>query len=72
MPTIRFLHTADLHLDTPFKGLTQFPDEQLKWLRESTFQAFTNFIRYAVEKSQILSSLLVTFMTGSIGVYARN
>lgn len=50
MPTIRFLHTADLHLDTPFKGLTQFPDEQLKWLRESTFQAFTNFIRYAVEK----------------------
>lgn len=49
MPTIRFLHTADLHLDTPFKGLTQFPSDQLKLLRESTFHAFTNFIQYAVE-----------------------
>lgn len=49
MSTIRFLHTADLHLDTPFKGVTQFPDEQIEQLRESTFHAFSNFIHYAVE-----------------------
>lgn len=46
---IRFLHTADLHLDTPFKGMTHFPTEQLLQLQESTFQAFSNFIDYAVQ-----------------------
>lgn len=46
---IRFLHAADLHLDTPFKGVTHIPKEQLEALRESTFQAFTTFIQYALE-----------------------
>lgn len=48
MTNIRFLHTADLHLDTPFKGMAQFPAEQFAILKESTFQAFSNFIAYAV------------------------
>ncbi len=46
---VRFLHTADLHLDTPFKGVTHFPEEKLAELRESTFQAFSTFIQYALE-----------------------
>ncbi|MCD9025606.1 metallophosphoesterase family protein [Cohnella silvisoli] len=34
-----FLHAADLHLDSPFKGLTKVPDAVRERLRESTFTA---------------------------------
>ncbi|VDG98822.1 exonuclease subunit SbcD [Lysinibacillus sphaericus] len=47
---IRFLHTADLHLDSPFKGITDMPISRLTELRESTFAAYEKLIQYA-EKS---------------------
>ncbi|WP_256756831.1 DNA repair exonuclease [Cohnella sp. WQ 127256] len=34
-----FVHAADLHLDSPFKGLTKVPDTVRDRLRESTFAA---------------------------------
>ena len=49
MSEIRFIHTADLHLDSPFKGLSGLPAEHLRTVRASTFSAFTNLIRHAVE-----------------------
>ena len=49
LSTIRFIHAADLHLDSPFKGMTGLPIEQLTHLRESTFNAFTKLIDYALE-----------------------
>lgn len=45
---IRFLHAADLHLDSPFKGITDMPADRLAGLRESTFTAFRNLIRHAL------------------------
>ncbi|WP_342506212.1 DNA repair exonuclease [Sporosarcina sp. FSL K6-2383] len=48
MSTIRFIHTADLHLDSPFKGMTGLPMERLNDLRNSTFVAFTNLIEHAL------------------------
>ncbi|MCG7345584.1 DNA repair exonuclease [Sporosarcina sp. ACRSL] len=51
MSTIRFIHTADLHLDSPFKGMTGMPPETLNELRESTFTAFNRLIEYALETS---------------------
>ncbi|WP_318616720.1 DNA repair exonuclease [Sporosarcina sp. YIM B06819] len=48
MSTIRFIHTADLHLDSPFKGMTGLPMERLNHLRDSTFVAFTNLIDHAI------------------------
>lgn len=44
---IRFLHTADLHLDSPFKGISDMPISRLTELRESTFAAYEKLIRYA-------------------------
>ncbi|MGG0643391.1 DNA repair exonuclease [Sporosarcina gallistercoris] len=44
---IRFLHTADLHLDSPFKGITDMPIDRLTELRQSTFEAYEKLIRYA-------------------------
>ena len=51
LSTIRFIHTADLHLDSPFKGMTGMPPARLNELRESTFTAFNRLIDYAVETS---------------------
>ncbi|MFJ8066823.1 exonuclease SbcCD subunit D [Psychrobacillus sp. NPDC096426] len=50
MTEIRFLHIADLHLDSPFKGISSIPQSKWKDIRESTFKAFTNIMEYAVEK----------------------
>ncbi|QUG42743.1 DNA repair exonuclease [Psychrobacillus sp. INOP01] len=49
MARIRFLHVADLHLDSPFKGISSIPKNRWKDIRESTFQAFQNMINYAIE-----------------------
>ena len=49
MARIRFLHVADLHLDSPFKGISSIPKSKWKDIRESTFQAFQNIINYAIE-----------------------
>lgn len=49
MARIRFLHVADLHLDSPFKGISSIAKNRWKDIRESTFQAFQNIINYAVE-----------------------
>lgn len=48
--SITFLHAADLHLDSPFKGLTDVPDEIFQSIRKSTFQAFDRLIEVAIEK----------------------
>lgn len=50
MTSIRFFHVADLHLDSPFKGITSMPDHQLKTLRDSTFEAFQTLIQSAVQE----------------------
>lgn len=36
---IRFIHTADLHLDRPFEGLNELPAQLYRRVRESTFKA---------------------------------
>ncbi|ARK24188.1 hypothetical protein SporoP37_05470 [Sporosarcina sp. P37] len=50
MKPIRFLHTADLHLDSPFKGMASAGPAELARLQQSTFAAFDRFIAYAVKE----------------------
>lgn len=50
MSSIRFFHTADLHLDSPFKGMTDLPDKVFEQLRNSTFNAFSTLIEKAIEE----------------------
>ena len=51
MSTIRFIHAADLHLDSPFKGMTELPMDQLTNLRASTFTAFERLIEHALQST---------------------
>ncbi|WP_223700810.1 metallophosphoesterase family protein [Sutcliffiella deserti] len=48
--SIRFIHAADLHLDSPFKGLNYLPNELFERVRASTFDAFTRVVDVALEE----------------------
>ena len=50
MSSIRFFHTADLHLDSPFKGMSELPEKGFEKLRNSTFEAFLTLIQKAIEE----------------------
>src|SRR5690625_3545256 len=46
---ISFIHAADLHLDSPFKGLAHMPASIFEQVRESTFAALDRLINMAIE-----------------------
>lgn len=48
---IHFIHTADLHLDSPFLGLKDLPTDLFKRIQDSTFLAFEKLIDTAIERS---------------------
>lgn len=45
---INFIHCADLHLDSPFSGLSDISSSLGSFLRKATFQAFENAVSYAL------------------------
>lgn len=47
---VRFIHAADLHLDTPFSGLTHLPDMIWNAIRESTFLSLHNIVSIAIKE----------------------
>ncbi|MCY4522086.1 MAG: DNA repair exonuclease [Caldilineaceae bacterium] len=51
MPTLRFVHAADLHLDSPFAGMrADAPDHVAAALREATFRAYNNIIELCLDE----------------------
>ncbi|MFV9510639.1 metallophosphoesterase family protein [Tepidibacillus sp. LV47] len=50
MTSFRFIHTADLHLDSPFKGLRHLPKQIVSEIYESTFRSFDRIVEYCIEK----------------------
>lgn len=49
MASIRFIHSADLHLGSPFSGMRGLGAEQWKTLQNSTLAAFEQLISYTLE-----------------------
>ena len=50
MAEFRFIHCSDLHIDSPFKGLTSQAPTLASALRESTFKAFKEISRLALQE----------------------
>ena len=50
MESFRFVHAADLHIDSPFKGLMALNPDIGRQLKEATHAAFLNLIRLCVEE----------------------
>ena len=46
----RFLHTADIHLDSPLKGLEAHEDAPVEEIRGATRRAFENLVEMAIEE----------------------
>ena len=45
---MKFIHTADLHLDSPFRGLTTMPQSLWERVHSSTFNAFQRIVDDAI------------------------
>lgn len=50
MKEFSFIHTADLHLDSPFSGLRRVDHRVAGLLREATFRAFDNILALALRE----------------------
>ena len=50
MTAFRFLHCSDLHIDSPFKGLSSLQPSLAEILRQSTYQAFQNIVELALQE----------------------
>ncbi|MEC0239083.1 DNA repair exonuclease [Paenibacillus dokdonensis] len=62
MVSFKFIHTADLHLDSQFKGISGLSDGIRSFLRESTFTSLDRLVELAVSEQ-------VDFMVISGDVY---
>lgn len=58
MKEIRFIHTADLHLDSPFAGMGHLPQALFERMKESTFVAWRNLTDFAIKEA--VDFLIVT------------
>ncbi|MDQ3775159.1 MAG: DNA repair exonuclease [Pseudomonadota bacterium] len=47
---MKFIHTADIHLDSPLCGLASYQNAPVEALRTATRDAFTNLINEAIEE----------------------
>src|SRR5258708_3749986 len=47
MPTFRFIHAADIHLDSPLRGLSRYEGLPIDEIREASRSAFDKLIRFA-------------------------
>ena len=47
---MKFIHTADIHLDSPLRGLSSYPDAPADRLRTATRDAFHNLVSSAIHE----------------------
>lgn len=48
---MKFIHAADIHLDSPLSGLSAYRDAPVELLRTATRDAFSNLVSEAIEES---------------------
>ncbi|EUJ20995.1 hypothetical protein MAQA_03406 [Listeria aquatica FSL S10-1188] len=48
MTKVRFLHIADLHLDSPFTGLSALSDVVYKELKDAAYKSLTRIVTRAI------------------------
>src|SRR5262245_39244333 len=47
---MRFIHAADIHLDSPLHGLSAYADAPADMLRQATREAFSKLVSVAVDE----------------------
>ena len=56
MTSFTFIHTADIHLDSPLKGLAGYDGPAVECIRTATRQAFDNLMSEAIDPGFITRS----------------
>ena len=46
----RFIHAADIHLDSPLKGLEQYEGAPVKAIQDAARRALENLVRLAIDE----------------------
>ncbi|HCU69465.1 MAG TPA: DNA repair exonuclease, partial [Desulfomicrobium sp.] len=46
----RFVHAADIHLDSPLRGLESYPDAPVEQIRGAARRAFDNLVDLAIDE----------------------
>ena len=46
----RFLHAADIHLDSPLRGLEVYQDAPVEQIRSAVRRAFDNLVELAIQE----------------------
>ena len=70
MATFRFLHCADLHLDSPLRGLEDDPDAPVETIRRATRRALENLVGLILRSARAGDHLAVR-VTGGPGTVIR-
>lgn len=47
----RFIHAADIHIDSPLRGLESYPGAPAERIRNATRQAFENLVQLAIDEA---------------------
>ncbi|WP_067840218.1 metallophosphoesterase family protein [Amphibacillus sediminis] len=69
---VKFIHCADLHLDSPFKGMSTLPDQLYQQLKKSTFTALNNLVDTAIAEQVDFILIVGDIFDSSIqSVYAE-
>ena len=51
MESFRFVHAADLHIDSPFSGIGEVDSRVATRLREATYEAFQNLVELCINRN---------------------
>jgi DNA repair exonuclease SbcCD nuclease subunit len=73
----RFLHAADIHLDSPLKGLEAYQDAPVEQIRSATRRAFDNLVDLAIQEEVAFVLLAGDLFDGdwkdyNTGIYFMN
>jgi len=62
---MKFLHAADLHLDSPLRGLARHDEAPANDLRGATRKAFNNLVELAIEEKVVFVLLAGDLFDGT-------
>ncbi len=62
---LKFIHAADIHLDSPLRGLSRYESAPVDAIRDACRRAFKNLVDLTIEEKRRLCCWPGIFMMGT-------